>query len=57
MPRVCGRHVGGDVGPLVRRDARGLGNTKANYLEGFYSVLTCLEQAIDDQLEEIGDEQ
>ena len=26
-------------------DARGLGNKKADFLEGFYTALTCLERA------------
>lgn len=40
----------------VTRDAeeRGLGNAKANYLEGFYSALTCLERAIDELAKESG---
>ena len=33
-------------GATPERDARGLGNTKADFLEGFYSALTCLERAI-----------
>lgn len=33
-------------GATPERDALGLGNTKADFLEGWYSALTCLERAI-----------
>lgn len=33
-------------GSIVHDDATGLGHVKANFLEGFYSALTCLDRAI-----------
>jgi hypothetical protein len=33
-------------GATPDRDERGLGNKKADFLEGFYSALTCLERAV-----------